>query len=953
MQPALVSDYVPRREEAWLLTQVEEVRATRQSRVLLVYGVGGVGKTKMVRAMAARGGPGENTHWITPIDIDDSEFWLLENLQRVVAESLDPESDYFEPFLSYLSQLPQYSARRIGRDTIASHHRRMRELFVRCYTEFAEKAGATVVITLDTVETIRSTYLLLTLAHWMTRLPATLFVLSGRPATGWGGHDPIREHLADPRNPLPVVERELGGFAADDALSFLDASLLGDSLTAAQKERLVALTAGHPLWLALAVDYLQDWDPPPEMTDPAEVDAKLREAFRRRLVTPYRSAEFWSEATKRLAVVRHSVDERVWRALMDDQELPDGVDGWRTAWAELGRRPWIRHRANARYITLHDALAEELCLRLIPLHDQDETWRNLMWQRAFAAYDRLAGDDYESVVDELASAFDTSDEPDETVLRRVAALDIRKREFDQLRSAALYYRLLSDFAAGTDLFLETFGQAAARHDLHFQELACHELERFLPPVPAAEPMEDAVGAVVERFRAWLAEKPLRYLDIGLRIAQFLNNNAQPRSALSLLNRLPEQGADPDLRYRLANERGNAWMGIPGEVEQAKHHFELALRHAGDLPSPEQEHRRAQAYKELGYYTRNLGRWRQADEYYQSAYEVIAAVVGPDRPRAEREELASIQANWAYLRALHGQYDDARNLIESAISVRRKMGSDHQLAVSYSVSGEVYRYERKFTLAWDLYAQAETCFSTLRNWPWIGMILQEQAICLFQAHLEGFRLLPEPLTQAKQIILRSLDICRDYAVRWYPSALNRAGRIFGHEDPDTGLDYLDQSIAEATRVADGWFVSASLIEYLELVYQAWTETRDPRYRSLIRSRVADIERAIDEYDYADLEARWDLLQGHLMLHDNLDGQGSGTLDEALRHYSTGFRTLAERRVGSHGASAIASEFERFHRLFSMLSTEIQADWYARLRAEWSSKSTGTRSTSLLARLEQLY
>ncbi|WP_020643764.1 tetratricopeptide repeat protein [Amycolatopsis balhimycina] len=950
MQPMPVTDYVPRREEAELLAEVARVRSTRHSGVLLIYGVGGVGKTKMVRALARRGGPDRHTHWITPIDIDDSEFWLLENLQRVVAEELDPEAVFFSPFLTYLSQLPQYSARRIGRDTIASHHRRMRELFVQCYTDFVEKTGATVVITLDTVETIRSTYLLITLTQWMRRLPATLFVLSGRPATGWGGRDPIREHLDDPRNPLPVTEMELHGFGHEDAVGFLDASVLGDSLTAEQKEHLADLTAGHPLWLALAVDYLQRRDPPPEMAEEGPCDGPLRENFRRRLVTPYRSANFWSEAIKRLAVVRHSIDQRVWGRLMDDQDLPDGVGDWDQAWTELCRRPWIRRRANARYVTLHDALAEELCLRLIPLHDLDETWRHQMWRRASDAYESLVGAEYEAVVGELSTVFDTGEDPDNAVFRRVAELDIRKREFDQLRTAALYYRLLSDFEGGTELFLETFSTAAAQHDLHFQELACHELERFLPPASETALLEDAVGVVIERFRSWLVTTPLRYLDIGIRIAQFLTNNAQPRAALSLLDRLPEDQADADLRYRLANERGNAWMGIPGEVELAKHHFDLALEYTDGLPSPDREHRRAQAYKELGYYTRNLGRWQQADTYYHSAYEVIAAVVGPGRPSADREELASIQANWAYLRALHGQYDDARNLIEAAIAVRRRLGSDHQLAVSYSVSGEIYRYERKFTLAWKSYAQAETCFSTLRNWPWIGMILQEQAICLFQAHQSGYELLPDPVTQAKQIILRSLEICRDYAIRWYPSALNRAGRIFGDEDPDTGLDYLDKSVTEATRVADGWFVSAGLIEYMELVYEVWTRTRDPRYRALIRSRVADIERAIEEYDYTDLEARWELLQGHLILHDNLDGTASETLDDALTHYSVGFRILADRRVGSHGAAAIASEFERFHQLFSLLSTETQVRWYARLREDWSTKS---RSTSLLARLEQLY
>jgi hypothetical protein len=245
------------------------------------------------------------------------------------------------------------------------------------------------------------------------------------------------------------------------------------------------------------------------------------------------------------------------------------------------------------------------------------------------------------------------------------------------------------------------------------------------------------------------------------------------------------------------------------------------------------------------------------------------------------------------------------------------------------------------------------FVTLRNWPWLGLILQEQAVCLFQAKEEGLDLVDEPVEQAKQIITRALSICRDQAIRWYPSALNRAGRIFGKEDPDAGLRYFDASITEARRVADGWFLSASLIEYLELSYRVWTETGDIRYRDRIGARVEDVLEAIREYRFSDLRGRWELLQGHLRVHDAVAAGTTDGLDDALRHYSEGFLVLADRRVGSHGSAAIAGEFERFHYLFAQLPADVQAEWYTTLRDEWSAPASGDRSTSLLARLEQLY
>ncbi|WP_372666409.1 ATP-binding protein [Amycolatopsis kentuckyensis] len=954
MDPDFGTFYVRRWEENEVLEQVRLVRTSSRSRAVLLYGPGGVGKTRMVRALAARDGVDPAVRWIRPIDIDDSQYWLLAGLQRTIVASLDPQQRYFADFLDHTTRLPGLSVQQVGKAAMASHHRRSNELFSQGYGDYIASSGQIVVITLDTVETMRSTFLLVTLAQWMKALPGTLFVLSGRPAWGWETHDPIRDQLAVPPGALETAEITLAGFDEADALTFLDRSILADSLSRGQKSRLVALTGGHPLWLALAVDYLQHFDPPPEMAGDDQVRGKLREAFRRRLVTPYRSSEFWPEAIKRLSVVRHSIDEQLWRALMADRELPPNAGGWSNAWQQLLARPWIRPRANERYITLHDALAEELAHRLIPLHDQDESWRRHQWKTAASSYESLCDAEYSEVIEAQTQVFKEPAASARVLFEKVARLDVRKRELDQLRAAGLYYRLLTDFEAGTARFTTEFGAASKRDDVHFQELACHELERFLPPATPQPPLEDAIGVVVDRFRAWLVGQPQRYLGIGLDVARFLRQASQPEAALALLSRLPEAEADTPLKYRLANERGNAWLGIPGKVERAQEYFDEALAYAGGLPSPQREHLRAQSYKELGFYCRNLGKWQEADQYYRDAYEVIVKRAGPGATDRDREELASIQANWAYLKALQGSYDEARNLVEPALAVRRKLGTKHAIAVSLSVSAEVYRYERKFSRAWDQYRQAEGLFIELHSGSWLGLVHQEEAICLMQAHEEGLNLVEKPMADARRLICSALDICRDYGVRWYPSALNRAGRIFGEDDPDAGLRHLDHAIAEARRLADGWFLSASLIEYLELTYRAWCETGEDRYRRLIHARVEDVAQAIRDYQFDDLEARWQLLQGHLELHDSLTADGSESLlDNALDHYSRGFLILAGARIGSHGAAAIAAEFERFHQLFAKLTPDVQSEWYTRLRERWTSPETSSRSTSLLARLEQLY
>ena len=256
----------------------------------------------------------------------------------------------------------------------------------------------------------------------------------------------------------------------------------------------------------------------------------------------------------------------------------------------------------------------------------------------------------------------------------------------------------------------------------------------------------------------------------------------------MLERLPEEIATPYQSYRLSILRGNAYMRISGMVKRGLQHFQQALVEAKALESPDRHQLIAKAYKELGFYYRNEGLWEEADEAYNQARDAISKNLVTRNSDEDREEMASIQTNWAYVKGLSGSYRDGTNLVESAITVHHKLKKYQEEGISWSVCGEVYRYERRFQKAWNAYAEAEQIFQGQRNWSWLALLYQQQAICLFQATQDGINLAPagDPIEQAKHLITLALDICRDQTVRGYPSALNRAGRIYGKEDIDTGL-----------------------------------------------------------------------------------------------------------------------------------------------------------------------
>lgn len=986
-EKSLFPDYIRRTEEDQILREIALVGEDGKGRAVLLYGSGGVGKTSLVRRLAeANADPA--TVWVDPVDIDDSEYWLLSNLEQHVADSLDPEEEnrYFGPYREYLSRFPAYTRPRVGYETVVFHLERIKQVFADCYRAFIEDGNhkdrrKTVVIVLDTVEVIRGMYLLQTLCQWMKSLPGTLFILAGRPSPESAEEDPIRQELEDPHRPLPVTSIRLGAFTRAAAKRYLTSSGVASGLSAQEKDKLVHLTQGHPLWLAFTVDYLRTVGIPEEAaaTSLATIKAEvpfgressapgkvLREDFIRRLVAPYHEADFWHEALRRLAVVRESINQPVWEQIMADRPLPGDVADMNEAWARLLKIPWIRPRANRRYVTLHDAVAEELALRLIPMHDQDKQWRHELWKQAEDIYAQLSDTLDAALSGELTRLDEAlhswSVKPrrkgrpgaEETrLMDRAARLAAQRRELAQMRAVWLYYALLCNFEAGCRQFLRMLDQAMADHQILFQDLLAAEIQRFLPGGVHAHASGDVVGEVIDEFRAWLKSDAGRemHLEIGLSMADYLIRAEEPKQALDLLESLPKENTTAAQRYRLNNLRGNACMRIPAEFRHGLEHFDNALLEAIGMKSADRLRLIAKAHKELGFYYRNGGKWREADYAYQQARDAISTTLLAGGSDSDREEMASIQTNWAYVKGLTGQYRDGTNLAESAITVRQRLSNSHEEGISWSVCGEVYRYERRFQKAWEAYGEAEQIFQRLRNWAWLGLIYQEQAICLFQAAQDGSDLVPNPVEQAKRLITVALDLCRDLAIRGYPSALNRAGRIFGEGSPESGLGYLEQGIEWSRKLSDGWLWFANLIEHAELCYHARVDTGRRDYLDRILSHADEIEEAMVEYDFPDLKGRWDLIQGHLQVNHWQETGDERSLHDALERYKNGFELIAQEYVGSSGTAAVADEFKTLHGVIEQLPPEIRAEWQSELRRAWSAEKSG--ATMLLARLEELY
>jgi hypothetical protein len=980
--PEDVFRYIPRAaEQHRIFEEAAKVRETGKSRAVLLYGRGGTGKTRLLRRLPDFSRDPEIV-CLPPIDVDDSQHWLLSNLERYVADKLDPEKNYFQPFIDYVDALPRHGLTPTSREAVLSHLNAIKETFVQCYSSYLKETGKSVVITFDTIEAIRGMYLLRALTRWIKGLPGTLFILAGRSADD-DPQDPVRAGLEEPPLSMEVSTIRLGHFSLQDGLEYLASLGKMVKLPEGGAEKLVYLAQGNPLWLALAVDYVATQDMPkatqdslddikrdlPYHDDPTTAGRERVESFKSQLMAPYKAMDFWHVSIKRLAVVRESISQPIWEVLMADRPLPAGVADFSQAWHTLGEREWIRHRANRRYVTLHDAVAEELAHRVITFHDFSMDERRALWRSAARLYEDQASklelllNAEQPAVDERLRELDAwkqNHDPaqeapaDEArLIRDVARLDNHRQELHQLEAARLVYEILSDHSAGARLFVRLMRGAMSRHEVLFEDLLAFQMQRFLPGGTDENAVADTVAAAAAQVRKWLSDEGREcYIDVGLEMADYLFHREQHAAALRLLGQLPVP-ADHKRRYRLCNLQADASLRIPGQVRESGEYFDEALAEARKMPPPDRDRYIADAYKELGFYYRNIGHWENADEAYQEARDAISRVPSSEESDSDLAQKASIYTNWAYLKGIGGKYDEGINFVETAITLRRKLGMRHGQAISLSVKGEVLRYHRQFKEAWDAYVEAEALFQELNSWSWLGAIYQEQAICLIQAIPAKVQLLEpqQTIQRAESLILRSLELCSELNVRAYPAALNRAGRIFGEQNPDRGLKYLEEGAARAEEISDGWFWMANLIEYAELCYRAWDKTGEPRYREKISDIGGKLLKAQRHLEFQELMGRWYLLQAHLAVRDGLAMKNEGKLNEALREYMRGFPLIMHGWVGSYGAStAIPEEFRKFSALAAQLPPEIRATWKEELRRSWSEQDEST--IQLIARLEEL-
>ncbi len=149
-----------------------------QSRVILVEGPGGIGKSMLLRQAAQvlrDEHPGISC--VGPLDLDDTGYRVVTNTGFAIANALG--STHFTQYIEANRKYQGKELDTLDRATILIHLAMSDKYFITDYQQFAQNRR--IVIFADTIEAIRDTHTWSYLVRMIALLPNTLLVLAGRP----------------------------------------------------------------------------------------------------------------------------------------------------------------------------------------------------------------------------------------------------------------------------------------------------------------------------------------------------------------------------------------------------------------------------------------------------------------------------------------------------------------------------------------------------------------------------------------------------------------------------------------------------------------------------------------------------------------------------------------------------------------------------------------------------
>ena len=585
---------------------------------------------------------------------------------------------------------------------------------------------------------------------------------------------------------------ELGNFDRVESAEFFAAADTEEFIAPDIRAKLHFLTGGRPVLLSLAVEWLSQSVPLPEIAERSLTDLKalpeaelrdLRERFEFELVDRVQGLK--SSLDRALLYMAHIARRNNARimSLLLDISMSDARD----LMQRLAELSFVKHNPVTGDCVLHDEMKNLINEHAWPYVDPDGDVRRGLARKVIVGY-------YEPRIRALEEQTRAQLESDRGPVRR-AAIGAAEWEQWRLEAECLYYHLQVGAEEGFAYFDARFTEARRNNHLMRMQFLLNEVQ--------------AAGHAGIRD------------TLALRRAQELLPRGEVGQARGICRELlAKEDLSSDNRISAHNILGV--IAASTDPEEARRQYESALQ----LAQREGKTRMiGELHNNLGQLYRRTSLLDQAVEHYQQAIEV-------SKEASNLPLVAAATNNLAYVYRLQGNLAQADVLCRVALAQRKRLGLERDLAYSYLTKGEIDRDRG------DLESAERYTKLALRNFDKVseirGQALAHRSLANIRRHLERYEEAEAYLERGIALAERLHDesLLADLLSVYGREQRDRAVYLQGLGDGDGGgaadrqqqiqaffqsaEKYLERSLELASRYGDQWLIARGRFE-LALTY----------------------------------------------------------------------------------------------------------------------------------------
>jgi len=901
----LIDRFFVGREDA--LEAFEALLHERKQRVLFYQGEGGIGKTWLLRKLITDNKDRQDLLMASElIDLYSTRYHRISGVREAIIEFLGEEhfAHYRQEQRKFLDEREKPEEERLAESALRGLRERADEQFLKdCQNAYPDRI---VVLLFDTFEQVEKDDVGYYILHDLPQaLPNFILVIASRHPC--------------PLSDVLIKRFELGGLKPEESERFF---LSREAGIRAEKEALpvpydpelrlpiestsdllaglYSRVEGHPLKLDLAVLWLKVG-----ATTADSLWALSDEEFDRALLEPLRTlgcvpgllppASSIEEQQKLEAAAYEIILTMAYLNRRFDQRFLEHIYTPAPHLADLsqaldilGKLPgmfFVKERPDGT-VQLHDEMERLVREQLWKERDPSGEVQRELAQKAIELYDQLINEIFKEVGN----------------LVRGEEREEVERKAQELRAERLGYVLRLDLDQGYEDFIANFDRNLEAREYGLCELFLNEIRPY------------EVNYTSEQRR----EIKKRRFQLALGRHDF--------------DRADELADTPEQRVLvLTSQCESVWTTDPEQgrkhllkaLEICKHES-LSLATCGEIEL------------RLGLTCRALNQFEEAIDWYEHCKDTANQM-----DKAGAQLYARAQNNQGYIYAIMGRYDEARELAQSALNLRQRLGLRKEIGLTYSTLGEIARFAGDYQAADTFYNWALEIFEELHDPEWQAIALQERGECARLMARKYQRLgagtsakqwldLAEKDLRESQKLYEYYNLSRDRSVM-----LKRLGRVLRDKgDVDKAKSILSKGFKLAEETGD---IRAQLECLLDLAEVALKQKRFDELEGYL-GQVERFEKRRFIYHYPVFEGLVHLLRGESLSAQN-------RYEEAWDEYCSGLIRLGCER--GYGHACLRDRLGRLQaQLDELPDTKTKEIWCDRFIETWQQKGLDVEFPDLI-------